>query len=81
METLQAFLPTVSSVVVLGIYIYVWGRNAVTKDDLKGITKQIEELEKKIEDKYLTKEVHRLSQENIDLKITCIKKITTWVEK
>ena len=73
METLTPFLPTLSTLVILGIYIYGWGRNAVTKEDLKGITKQIEELEKKIEDKYVTKEVHKLTQENFNLKIGTLK--------
>ena len=73
METLTPFLPTLLTLVVLAIYIFGWGRNAVTKNDLKGITKQIEELEKKIEEKYVTKEVHSLTQQVIDLKINALK--------
>ena len=73
METLQTLLSPILTAVVLVIYIYGWGRNAVTKEDLKLITKQIEELEKNIEQKYVTKEVHRLTQENIDLKIDALK--------
>ena len=74
METITPFLPTLSSLVVLAVYIYGWGRNVVTKEDLKGIVKQIEELEKKIEEKYVTKEVHELTQKNIGLEMKLLQK-------
>ena len=59
---------------MLCVYIYGWGMNAVTKDDLKGIVTQIEELEEKIEERYVSKEVYEVTKENFDLKIEALKK-------
>ena len=69
MKELKTYLSPILTIVILAGYIFTYGANQVTKDDLKGIVTQIEELEEKIEQKYVTKEVYTLTQENFDLKI------------
>ena len=73
MTELKTYLSPILTIVILAGYLFTAGANQVTKDDLKGIVTQIEELEEKIEQKYVTKEVYNLTMENIDLKIKAIK--------
>ena len=74
MTELKTYLSPILTIVILGGYLFTAGANQVTKEDLKGIVTQIEELEEKIEQKYVTKEVYNLTMENIDLKIKALKK-------
>ena len=73
MTELKAYLSPILTIVILAGYLFTAGANQVTKEDLKGIVTQIEELEEKIEQKYVTKEVYNLTMENFDLKIKAIK--------
>ena len=73
MTELKTYLSPILTIVILAGYLFTAGANQVTKEDLKGIVTQIEELEEKIEQKYVTKEVYNLTMENFDLKIEAIK--------
>ena len=73
MTELKTYLSPILTIVILAGYLFTAGANQVTKEDLKGIVTQIEELEEKIEQKYVTKEVYNLTIENFDLKIKAIK--------
>ena len=76
MKELKTYLSPILTIVILSGYIFTYGANQVTKEDLKGIVTQIEELEEKIEEKYVTKEVYNLTQENFDLKIKAMQNKT-----
>ena len=72
MTELKTYLSPILTIVILAGYLFTAGANQVTKDDLKGIVTQIEELEEKIEETYVSKEVFMVTKENFDLKIKAI---------
>ena len=72
MKELKTYLSPILTIVILLGYVFTAGANQVTKEDLNAIATQIDNLEDKIEETYVSKEVFMVTKENFDLKIKAI---------
>ena len=72
MKELKTYLSPILTIVILAGYVFTAGANQVTKEDLNAIATQIDNLEDKIEETYVSKEVFMVTKENFDLKIKAI---------
>ena len=76
MKELKTYLSPILTIVILLGYVFTAGANQVTKEDLNAIATQIDNLEDKIEETYVSKEVFMVTKENFDLKIKAIQNKT-----